>query len=254
MKSKILLVGLLVIVILFSGCISSSPGGLTPTSPPPGITVSPAEFTADGLCHNSEYSTEHWKNWRGDNEGIVLTTESRNKLDEKLKSEGEEALWGISNLLCITSYSLPPYTDGIKNITPLGNLINLEYLEAEYASDINDISGVSKLTKLRILSIEGSQGYVLQDLDDFSPLKNLTTLTRLHLDDTKIKDLSVLSNIKNLEILTLENTDVEDVSPLAGLTKLKEVHLGSTHVSKESCQLLKTQLPKANIISANISC
>ena len=82
---------------------------------------------------------------------------------------------------------------------------------------------------------------------DLSPLKDLTNLERLDLEDTQVSDLSPLEGLTNLKALVLDQTQVTDLSSLKGLTNLKWVILEGTPVSKEEIQKLQKALPKCGI-------
>ena len=49
---------------------------------------------------------------------------------------------------------------------------------------------------------------------DISPLRNLTNLTYLYLDDNRITDISPLSGLTNLTRLSLGHNQITDIKPL----------------------------------------
>lgn len=237
-----------VLYFVFSGGENSGTNLIGKSSPAGKMIQDP-----DGLCHNSEYSTEHWTS-RGGTTFILLTDGSEDKLKEKINSEGNPALNGISNLACLTHLSLGFLTTygenvDITDVSALSGLVNLEYLDLDSLRNLNDISGIAPLTKLEFLGVTGDhQGNKLRDLEDFSALSGLTNLKRLDLYDTKISDLSMLSKMNKLEYLELFYCNyLEDFSGIYGLDNLGEIELGYTGISDEDCDALKAALPNTDM-------
>ncbi len=138
-------------------------------------------FTRPKICSNSLYETK--VNWPS---GLVsLTDESQEKLENALKTKGDQALWGISNLDCLGTLDLT-------------------------GTNIADISALRGLTNLKDLFLTNTQ------VSDLTPLNNLNKLQTLSLSATPISDISPLINLKKLNMVTLLDTQVsqEDCNSL----------------------------------------
>ncbi len=93
-----------------------------------------------------------------------------------------------------------------------------------YGNQIRDLTPLADLTQLTLLSLYGNE------ITDLTPLAGLTNLTELQLYENQIKNLTSLAELKNLEKLFLSKNKIIDVSPLAGLTKLEELNLGKNQI------------------------
>jgi Leucine-rich repeat (LRR) protein len=103
----------------------------------------------------------------------------------------------------------------ISDISPLSNLLKLEWLSVE-VGPLEDISPLSDLTNLEVLGLAGNQ------IIDISPLISLENLTILCLQCNEITDISPLSNLTNLIDLRLIQNNIDDISPLVENTGLGE--------------------------------
>jgi len=112
-------------------------------------------------------------------------------------------------------------------------LYNLEELYLS-STDIEDISPLSELTNLMVLNLDRTR------VSDVSALRNITNLRRLSLNNTYVCDISSLCALDNLEYINLSNTKVTNISPLQNLCNLKEVVLDATRIS--DIQLLSSLL------------
>ena len=90
--------------------------------------------------------------------------------------------------------------------------------------NLDDLSPISELTKLE--SLRASMNRVR----DITPLAKMTKMDRLDLGLTQISDLKPLAELTALTELQLDDTPVEDVSPLAKHTKLERLSLQRTRV------------------------
>ena len=104
------------------------------------------------------------------------------------------------------------------------------------------------------LALEGkrSHPYILTDAG-LAQIKGMTTLTRLHLEQTKVTDkgLANLKGLVNLEYLNLYGTEITDrgLEELAGLSKLKSLYLWQTKATEGGVGKLKKALPNLEIVS-----
>jgi hypothetical protein len=76
----------------------------------------------------------------------------------------------------------------------------------------------------------------IYDIDErfsinLSPLKNLTSLTKLRLSGTRISDIKQLKKLINLEELSIDYTLVSDLKPLEGLMNIQSLNISLTPVS-----------------------
>ena len=90
---------------------------------------------------------------------------------------------------------------------------------------ITDIPPLKGLTNLKQLYL---QNHLISDL---TPLADLTNLEELVLFMNKITDLSPLSGLTNLKNLRLSNNEITDLTPLTGLTKLENLNLNTNKIT-----------------------
>ena len=80
------------------------------------------------------------------------------------------------------------------------------------------------------------------------PVKKLTKLKRLALDDTPVIDLKPIKNLTNLEILSLTRTQVSDIEPIKELKNLNFLGLRECkNITDEQVEGLKKVLPGLTI-------
>ena len=94
--------------------------------------------------------------------------------------------------------------------------------------DLDDLSPIENLTKLETLGASRNK------VSDISPLAKLTHLDRLDLGVTQVKDLSPLKELTKLTELSLDSTPVEDLSPLSGMKDLEKLSIKRTQVKDVS--------------------
>ena len=82
-----------------------------------------------------------------------------------------------------------------------------------------DLSPLKNLTSLNTLNLEDSH------VKNIEPLSKLINLKELNLNDTSVSDLKPIKKLTNLENLMLRSTDVSDLGPIRGLTKLQSLEL-----------------------------
>ena len=95
------------------------------------------------------------------------------------------------------------------------------YLDGREITDITPLRG---LTNLKALSLQNNR------ISDLTPLAGLTNLIELQLYGNQISDLTPLAELKNLEMLFLSRNQIIDVTPLAQLKKLEELSLGKNPI------------------------
>ncbi|MCL2633641.1 MAG: leucine-rich repeat domain-containing protein [Oscillospiraceae bacterium] len=126
-------------------------------------------------------------------------------------------LSGLVNLKNLSVSVSVHYHGNLVDITPLKELINLEYLELN-KHEIEDISALSGLTKLRELHLSRNS------ISDISPLEKLTNLEVLDISFNNISDISVLEHFNSLTKVSLYGNPISDRSVLFGLTNLTNLN------------------------------
>lgn len=109
--------------------------------------------------------------------------------------------------------------DGIRDISPLKGLVNLEQLDVSGNYEIRDISAVTDMKKLKTLDIS------INSVSDLDPVSGLSKLERLNAGNNGIQTLPDLSGLTSLTALDLSGNQITDVSALAALGQLKELNL-----------------------------
>jgi internalin A len=116
--------------------------------------------------------------------------------------------------------------NSIKSFNPKIQLLKgLKKLLASGQKKLSDLSPLKKITTLQQLWINNSQ------VSDLSPLTHLTALDELWISNTYVNDLSPLKYLTALQVLWINNTKVNDLSPLKYLTALEHLAVSSTKVS-----------------------
>ena len=141
------------------------------------------------------------------------------------KIKKEEGPITKSDLQGITE--LEAEDNNIRDITGIEHCVNLERLVLgateetgwKSSNEIEDISPLEELTKLTELNLRRNK------ISDITPLSNLTNLTELWLFANKISDLTPLSNLTNLTRLELDYNQISDIAPLSNLTNLTWLEL-----------------------------
>jgi len=109
---------------------------------------------------------------------------------------------------------------------------NISYLPAN----------LEKLVNLKMLAVSNETDIQCW-VSDLEPLRNLTSLERLYLDNSLVSDLSPLKNLKNLKILDLGRTPVSNIEPVANLD-FESLFISFTQVT--DLEPLLSQIKKGN--------
>ena len=142
--------------------------------------------------------------------------------------------------------------DGITDLTGLEYATNLGIIDLT-GNAISDISALAKLPKLQDVSLRMNKATVLPDLtpltstpikslnlvaDDYglvpeklAALNQMTTLTSLEMQNTKVTSVPELGNLHQLRELGLAGNKLTDVSALAPLTQLTSLKVGSNQIT-----------------------
>ncbi len=157
MKREILIC-LLIILVLFSGCPDDEGNGRNRYPP------------------IDECSTENYATYKDRSNDNILDSKSRAALVEALKNQDTAALQEFSKLTCLTKLELQT-----SSISGLPNLPNLKIIYITN-SDLSDISALSQYTGLRQLDLSDNK------IQDISPLANLNNLEYLYLSNNNISE------------------------------------------------------------------
>lgn len=114
---------------------------------------------------------------------------------------------------------------GVKSLSDLKNLTNLEYLDAQQLG-LKDITALGKLNNLRVLYLQRNQ------ITDISQLKNLKHLQLLSLNGNKLTGVTPLSGLSELRELYLAENWISDISPISKLRNLRILNLGANNITK----------------------
>lgn len=71
----------------------------------------------------------------------------------------------------------------------------------------------------------------VHEFHDLSGIQNLTSLTRLSMNNRGLRDISPLASLTNLVVLNLHTNWISDLTPLAGMTELKSLFLSENPLS-----------------------
>ncbi len=115
----------------------------------------------------------------------------------------------------------------------LENCKELESFEILYNYETADYSVLSKLPNLKKVNIEGA---VIEDLEVFSKLLSLETLTlnEISFADGRDFDVSDLIGLTNLSSLSLVSNGISDAQAISGFTNLKRLNLARNSIEDVS--------------------
>ncbi|MCW07143.1 hypothetical protein DYD39_13425 [Listeria monocytogenes] len=100
---------------------------------------------------------------------------------------------------------------GIKDLSGMENLRNLERIIIQQGNGVSDLSPIANLSKLWRLRIPGNQ------ISDISALRNLSKLRDIDVSSNQISDISALENLQMVDELYLNNNQISDLSPISNL-------------------------------------
>lgn len=133
----------------------------------------------------------------------------------------------------------------IMDLSPIGALTSLEYLDLGSNLVTIDIGPLANLTHLVEL-------YAINNkVTDASPLAKLTTLTFLDLTANRLDHVDDLKGLTNLKTLYIGGNPIRSVAPLVTLTNLQEISLTYTPLTTEkntedTCPTTKGPAPLTN--------
>lgn len=177
-------------------------------------------------CASSETPEDHVMDWK----------------DENLKNAMIEVT-GITDRDIMFSdvcdlYTLTLEKKGITDISALGSLTKLGYLELD-SNAISDIQALENMPNLQILWLGGNP------LTDISVLGKLGSLEVLGLSNNEITDIRVLQNLTNLKTLYLQNNPVTDYIPVSHVPNLMRSEENSEAVTEPGIVSDTASIPSA---------
>lgn len=107
----------------------------------------------------------------------------------------------------------------------LKEISGMETLDLSGNTEIDDLSPVSQMSGVKILNIAGTM------VSDLFPARNLNKLASLDITGTSIKDLSPIQYNTLTRELYLDSSRIASLSPLAGFDALEVLHLSGTPVA-----------------------
>ena len=116
-----------------------------------------------------------------------------------------------------------------------------------YESDIKDLTGLEYATNLYDFNLVGN-AYTL----DLAPLKGLTELSSIYIEDAPIKSYAMLNELKNLISLSIVNNNLGDISFLSGLKKVQDLTLNNNQIQDISVLSSLKRLSFVNLANNNI--
>jgi Leucine-rich repeat (LRR) protein len=116
--------------------------------------------------------------------------------------------------------------NNLKDISPISNLVNLQFLNLFGCSLIKDISPISNLVNLQFLNLFGCS--LITDIHFFSRLINLRSIDLCCCKS--LTDISSLSGLLNLQSLNLEECKrIQSISSLRNCLALKDLKESKMH-------------------------
>ena len=109
----------------------------------------------------------------------------------------------------------------ISDIKLLNKFTNLKSLSFQYVSYPED-----KIPKwMKFLARIGIIDLNKRCTIDLSPIKKLTSLENLEINDLLFKNFKPLSNLVNLKVLMFQKSRIRNLEPIKGLTKLEKLYI-----------------------------
>ena len=202
------------------------------------------QIGANYLINNDKYFIDEVENGMG--RCLVLTAPWSDSFTSIIDKENisvlrlsQSAGWSgndisfISNLTCLSGVEI--YSWGIKDITPLESISNLEYLGLQ--CDFTKAPDFSKLKKLKVFkalwrpeakTIFSCDGFNLLNIVNYpsgnlTELNEMSLLRRLQLTSKKIRTLSGIEKLSSLS--TLDLAGCPKLEDLSGIDKCQQIEI-----------------------------
>lgn len=119
-------------------------------------------------------------------------------------------------------------------------------LDTRFFGRVSSIEGLQFAVNLSELSLVG------EDVSDFSPIANLSSLKVLNLSSSGITDLTVLE-LTSLASLDVSEGVINDLTPLENLTNLSDLNLGLNFITDLTPLEALTNLTSLNLAANPLS-
>jgi len=126
----------------------------------------------------------------------------------------------------------------------LNDIAAMPQLEELHVSStqLRDLNGLDAFPMLRVLHVQWNS-----ELDDFSPIGGVTTLTELALGGNDVGDMAFVANLSNLDGLSLVNGTVSSFEALRSHPNLSRLDLEATDMPADISPLLS--IPGLKMVS-----
>lgn len=142
------------------------------------------------------------------------------------KQKGKLTETDLLNIDTLGTYNLPLGLHNIVSLKGVEYCKNTEYMQFNLES-IEDISPLKDLTELKYLTI--NQNNILSDI---TPLEALTNIEHLDIETNNIADITPIRNLTKLKYLNIMyNEKIEDISIIANFYTLKELLLSGHDIN-----------------------
>ena len=135
--------------------------------------------------------------------------------------------------------------DGPISPAELANVKSINLTKYGPVTDLNPCV-MPKFTQLHDLFVGAG------DVDDLSPIANLTTMISLRATDNKVKNLDALKKLVHMDRLDLSHTLVNDLSGLVTMTDLTELEIDGTEVTSIAPLAKLTKLQKVTMANTAV--
>jgi len=181
-------------------------------------------------------------------ESEVVVTFDCPELERLVRSELNKETGDILSTDMMNLYYIRPNGDNVKslkgleyakNLTDFGILRNEIELES-----LEPISNLTSLTRINVSYTTVKEPVTFGKLDQ---------VTYFALIDTNISDVSYLSEFKSLEHLTLTNNGIETIDALSSLENLTQLNISRNNISSLEALRGKDKIESLNIQGNNVS-
>ncbi|MBC1604693.1 leucine-rich repeat domain-containing protein [Listeria rocourtiae] len=141
-----------------------------------------------------------------------------------LSSKGIAQLDGLEYAINLTSLHLSS-NKGIKDITPLKNMVQLKELSL-WDNQIDNITALKDLEQLTTLEIG------LNRIESVTSLKKLIRLSSLSISENKIENIAGLEDLAQLKYLDISFNQIRELDPLKNLLQLEILAFTENQIQK----------------------
>ena len=110
--------------------------------------------------------------------------------------------------------------DGVKDLTPLAGLVNMENIDVKSSLAGPDLKWMSGMSKLKSVTIRAGKG-----LTSFEGIPSVPNLSRITLSGASPASLEPLQALSNVTRLDLSYCTIADLTPLTKLAKMNDLNL-----------------------------